>query len=45
MNTQDVSDGMTTMSGKEVGVYDIADGQKTDITSTKMSLLLRIMAG
>ncbi|EBH9040137.1 TPA: hypothetical protein N2G15_003827 [Salmonella enterica] len=40
MNTQDVSDGMTTMSGKEVGVYDIADGQKIDITSTKNELII-----
>ncbi|WP_070338960.1 SPI-4 type I secretion system auxiliary protein SiiA [Salmonella enterica] len=40
VNTQDMSDGMTTMSGKEVGVYDIADGQKTDITSTKKELVI-----
>ncbi|EBS7635560.1 hypothetical protein CDR68_17660 [Salmonella enterica] len=40
MNTQDVSDGMTTMSGKEVGVYDIADGQKIDITSTENELII-----
>ncbi|EHE1579074.1 hypothetical protein JNP76_003737, partial [Salmonella enterica] len=40
VNTQDVSDGMTTMSGKEVGVYDIADGQKIDITSTKNELVI-----
>ncbi|EEO4786339.1 hypothetical protein L4K65_004340, partial [Salmonella enterica] len=40
VNTQDVSDGITTMSGKEVGVYDIADGQKTDITSTKNELVI-----
>lgn len=41
VNTQDVSDGITTMSGKEVGVYDIADGQKIDITSTKNELVIR----
>ncbi|ECI8264724.1 SPI-4 type I secretion system auxiliary protein SiiA [Salmonella enterica] len=40
VNTQDVSDGITTMSGKEVGVYDIADGQKIDITSTKNELVI-----
>ncbi|ECS1254080.1 hypothetical protein GXR20_003440, partial [Salmonella enterica] len=40
VNTQDVSDGMTTMSGKEVGVYDITDGQKIDITSTKNELVI-----
>ncbi|EAR2001947.1 SPI-4 type I secretion system auxiliary protein SiiA [Salmonella enterica] len=40
VNTQDVSDGITTMSGKEVGVYDIAYGQKIDITSTKNELVI-----
>lgn len=40
ITTQNVSDGMTTMSGKEVGIYDIADGQKIDITSIKNELII-----
>ncbi|HCL5255098.1 TPA: hypothetical protein N2G22_000657 [Salmonella enterica] len=34
------SDGITEMSGKEVGIYDIADGQRIDITSTKHELVI-----
>ncbi|ECO4488978.1 hypothetical protein HT780_004878, partial [Salmonella enterica] len=38
--TKSTSDGITAMTGKEVGVYDIADGQKIDITSTKNELVI-----
>ncbi|ECG8610157.1 hypothetical protein FNH48_22445 [Salmonella enterica subsp. salamae] len=40
VTTKAASDGITELSGKEIGIYDIADGQKTDITSTKNELVI-----
>ncbi|HCC0890743.1 TPA: hypothetical protein M4K80_004347 [Salmonella enterica] len=40
VTTKSASDGMTEMSGKEIGIYDIADGQRIDITSTKNELVI-----